>query len=308
VIQIVIVGSGVVGEATGKGFLKAGFPVQFVDINQNRVAALRSEGLEASTTIELPKRSVIFLTLPTPSRDRGYDLSNFTAGTTDVGLALSIWPGFHTVVVRSTVPPYTCEELVAPTLERASGLKAGSDFSLASAPEFLRAATALDDFVSPWMTVIASRCPETVERLVAMFKPFGGELRTFDNPAIAEMIKCSHNVFNAAKISFWNEMWLVCQRLGLDAGAVATTVARSAEGSINPLYGIRGGTPYGGACLPKEVAGFLGLGDTLGLRLDVVEGVHAINETIASMQVGQHTPLLQGGGMVFGVRDDAEVA
>jgi UDPglucose 6-dehydrogenase len=275
--QIVIIGSGVVGTATGQGFAQANMLVRFVDINPERVEALLDAGLDASTDIDLSTESILFLTLPTPSSGRGYDLSALVSGAAAVGAALKESGHRHTVVVRSTVPPGTCEELVRPTLEECSGLEAGVGFALASAPEFLRAASALEDFLSPWMTVIASREAKTVERLVGIFRPFGGEVRTFPDPAIAEMIKCTHNVFNAAKISFWNEVWLVCQRLGLDADAVARTVALSAEASTNPHYGIRGGQPFGGACLPKEVAGFLGLGDALGVELPVIEGVSAMN-------------------------------
>jgi UDPglucose 6-dehydrogenase len=281
--QIVIVGSGVVGTATGQGFSKAGFLVKFVDISSERIDALKEQGFDASSTIELGVPSVIFLTLPTPSVNRGYDLSAFMAGTKAVGTALKESSERHTVVVRSTVPPGTTDELVCPALEEASGLEVGSGFGLASAPEFLRAVSAVEDFLNPWMTVIASRDPETIKQLVTLFRPFGGELRTFSDPVTAEMIKCTHNVFNAAKISFWNEIWTVCSELGIDADSVATTVARSAEGSINTLYGIRGGAPYGGACLPKDVAGFLGLGDALGIELPVVEGVSAMNNLISEM-------------------------
>jgi UDPglucose 6-dehydrogenase len=283
--QIVIVGSGVVGTATGQGFSKAGFSVKFIDISAERIEALKEQGFDASSRIELDVPSVIFLTLPTPSVHRGYDLSAFVAGTKAVGAALKESSERHTVVVRSTVPPGTSDELVRPTLEEASGLEVGTGFALASAPEFLRAVSALEDFLNPWMTVIASRDPETVKQLVTLFRPFGGELRTFSDPVAAEMIKCTHNVYNAAKISFWNEMWTVCSELGVDADSVATTVARSAEGSINTLYGIRGGAPYGGACLPKEVAGFLGLGDALGIELPVVEGVNAMNNLISELVV-----------------------
>ena len=68
-----------------------------------------------------------------------------------------------------------------------------------------------------------------------LLAPFGGEVRTFDEPAAAEFVKCAHNIYNATKISFWNEMWLVAQSLGIDADPVASTVAASSEGSINPL-------------------------------------------------------------------------
>ena len=138
--------------------------------------------------------------------------------------------------------------------------------------------SAAEDFKNPWMTVIASRDPQTVERLRALLSPFGGDMRTFGNPAEAEFIKCSHNIFNAAKISFWNEMWLVAREIGLDLDPLAATVAKSAEGSINPQYGIRGGAPYGGVCLPKDTCGFLGFADTVGVDMPLLRAVVEVNE------------------------------
>jgi UDPglucose 6-dehydrogenase len=117
-----------------------------------------------------------------------------------------------------------------------------------------------------------------VERLRALLSPFGGDMRTFGNPAEAEFIKCSHNIFNAAKISFWNEMWLVAREIGLDLDPLAATVAKSAEGSINPQYGIRGGAPYGGVCLPKDTCGFLGFADTVGVDMPLLRAVVEVNE------------------------------
>src|SRR5882757_7904922 len=121
--RIYIVGSGVVGKATGLGVAE----------------------------------SYIFLTLPTPHHGQRYDLSAFEQGVRDVGAALKDATAMHTVVVRSTVPPRTTEDLVLPLLEAASGKQEGVGFSLASNPEFLRAASAADDFRWPWMTVIGAR-------------------------------------------------------------------------------------------------------------------------------------------------------
>ena len=279
--HIVVIGSGVVGTATGRGFLGAGHDVTFVDVLPNRIQALRDEGLRALDRIELPAEpAFIFLTLPTPHVGRRYDLSAFEAGVVSVGRALATSSAVHTVVVRSTVPPGTTSGSVLPTLERESGKVLGQGFTLAANPEFLRAASAADDFRWPWMTVIGSRSKRTQERLAELLRPFGGDMRVFDDPAIPEFIKCSHNIFNAAKISFWNEMWLVAQHLGLDLDAISSTVALSAEGSFNPLYGIRGGAPYGGACLPKDTNGFLGFASTQGLRMPLLEAVVEVNETL----------------------------
>jgi UDPglucose 6-dehydrogenase len=284
VADVVIIGSGVVGSSTGKGFAAAGHGVHFVDVDQGRVDALRREGYAATTSVDLPVQpAFVFLTLPTPNQGHRYDLSAFVSGTRAVGEALADAGAFHTVVVRSTVPPGTCEQVVQPLLEQVSGKRVNQGFALASNPEFLRAATALEDFLFPWMTVIGARSRSTVDRLCHLTKSFGGEVRTFDNPAAAEMVKCCHNIFNAAKISFWNEMWLVCQRLGLSADDIASTVSRSAEASTNPDYGIRGGAPYGGACLPKDTKGFLGLAERIGVPMPLLSAVVQVNDALEEL-------------------------
>jgi UDPglucose 6-dehydrogenase len=168
-------------------------------------------------------------------------------------------------------------------LEEASGRRLGPGFALASNPEFLRARSADEDFLHPWMTVIASRSRRTQERLVALLAPFGGELQRFDEPAVAELVKCSHNLFNAAKISFWNELWLVARRLEVDIDVVSRTVARSAEGSFNVLYGTAAGSPYDGACLPKDAKGFLGFADGIGVPMPLLEAVEAVNEHVRTV-------------------------
>ena len=299
--RIVIIGSGVVGSATGKGFARAGHDVTFVDIEEGRLDALRAEGHRAADHIDLSgPPAFVFLTLPTPNVGSAYDLSAFTAGTAAVGAALRHADAFHTVVVRSTVPPGTCQGLVRRTLESASGCRVGEGFALASNPEFLRAASAVEDFHSPWMTVVASQSQRTVQRLVALLRPFGGEIRTFSNPAEAELVKCAHNIYNATKISFWNEMWRVSQLLHLDADGVASTVARSAEGSTNPDYGIRGGAPYGGVCLPKDTKGFLGFSADAGIDMPLLAAVVEVNDrmgrmveaelTLAELELADHEP------------------
>jgi UDPglucose 6-dehydrogenase len=283
--RVFVVGSGVVGTATGMGFLAAGNTVTFIDISVPRVHGLRAQGLDARTELDLTSEpdSFIFLTLPTPNAGWGYDLGAFTAGCAAVGRALAGSSAQHTVVVRSTVAPGTTEGLVRPVLEENSGMTAGEGFRLASNPEFLRAVSAAEDFSHPWMTVIASRDLQTVARLRALLAPFGGEVRTFSDPAEAEFVKCAHNIFNATKISFWNEMWLVAQKIGLDLDPIAATVAKSAEGSINPQYGIRGGAPYGGVCLPKDTCGFLGYSDTIGVDMPLLRAVAETNDRLESV-------------------------
>ncbi|MGQ0743019.1 MAG: UDP-glucose/GDP-mannose dehydrogenase family protein [Acidimicrobiales bacterium] len=314
--SVLVIGAGVVGAATGAALAGRGHNVRFVDIDARRVSELIGAGFDATTTLSLgrslrsngdnglpsPMPEVIFLAVPTPNRGHCYDLGYLRAAVGSLGAALASYrsadprninnlddrDGFVApiVAVRSTVPPGTTDTVVTTLLEEATGTTEGELFLTASTPEFLRATTAADDAAAPWMTVIGARRPQARERLTQLFEPFGGELVVFDDPVTSEMIKCVHNVFNAAKISFWNEMWTVCRALGIDPDQVATTVARSAEGSFNPFYGIRGGAPFGGACLPKDSAGFLGVGADLGLHLRVTRAAVEVNDDIARL-VGQ---------------------
>jgi UDPglucose 6-dehydrogenase len=295
--RVFIVGSGVVGTATGRGLADAGHEVSFIDISAARIRQLLDWGLDARDRLDLANEpeSIIFLTLPTPHEGHKYDLSAFSAGTASVGEALKDATARHTVVVRSTVPPGSTEGLVRSMLEERSGKKAGEGFALASNPEFLRAVSAEKDFAHPWMTVIASRDEATLQRMTDLLTPFGGELRTFEDPASAELIKCAHNIFNATKISFWNEMWLVAQRLGVDLDGVASTVAKSAEGSINPKYGIRGGAPYGGMCLPKDTCGFLGFAETIGVEMPLLSAVVEVNDRLVALGAKELDPRTDGG-------------
>jgi UDPglucose 6-dehydrogenase len=284
----------VVGTATGEGFRSVGHELTYVDISPRRVEELRARGLDAQDRLELAGEppSFIFLTLPTPNVGLQYDLSAFTEGTAAAGRALRAAQNRHTVVVRSTVPPGTTEGVVLPLLEEQSGKTLGMGFALAAAPEFLRSASAAEDFRHPWMTVIASRSARTLVRMRELLAPFGGDVRTFPDPASAELVKCAHNLFNATKISFWNEIWLVAQRLGVEADPIAAAVAKSAEGSTNPHYGIRGGAPYGGMCLPKDTCGFLGFAAGIGLDVPLLRAVVEVNETMQQL-VGDETGLAQ---------------
>lgn len=295
--NIMIIGSGVVGTATGKGLATKGHQVTFVDIDVDRIEALRTDGFAARDDPELPSEpTTVFLTLPTPNDGRRWDLGPFSRGTRRLAEAMRGSAAFHTIVVRSTVPPGTCERVVQPILEKGSGRRTGEDFAIASNPEFLRAQCALEDFLNPWVTVIGSRSQRTLERLHDLLAPFGGEIRRFRDPAVAEYVKCAHNLFNATKISFWNELWRVGERLGLDSREISSVVARSAEGSFNPEYGIEPGRPYGGACLPKDTKGFLGFAEELGVDVPLLRAVDEVNELLASEVPGRPEVVIELDG------------
>jgi UDPglucose 6-dehydrogenase len=276
--QILIVGSGVVGQATGKGFTRKGHSVSYVDINAQTIARLRGQGLDAMTIgeVDWERIDVVMLAVSTPSVDGRIVLDYIEAAAQDVGRGLAQTDRFITVVVRSTVPPTTTERRITPILEQASGKGAGEGFGVAMNPEFLRQVSSEQDFARPWITVLGSSDPRTAELLDELYTSFGA-LIVRCSPTEAEMIKYVNNVYNAVKISYFNEVHQICQHLGIDSNLVGASVARSAESMWNPLYGIRGGVPYGGACLPKDTAAFLEFTRQNGWDHLMLEATMAVN-------------------------------
>jgi UDPglucose 6-dehydrogenase len=278
-----IVGSGIVGAATGIAFQELGHDVHFVDANPVRVQELAAEGLKATETLELSASldSFIIVCVSTPSTEAGYDLSQVRCALASIGAKIRETTGFHIVVMRSTVPPLTWVRVTIPALEAATGRSVGDGYEVASVPEFLRQATALEDSRSPRVTVIAAQDEQVRLKLTNLYSAFNGAIRSFDDPTVAETAKLANNCFNAAKISFANEIWKICTHLGIAQEQVAEVVAESAEGSYNKAYGILGGYPFGGACLPKDLDGFLGFGIESGLDLPLLTAVRTVNESTA---------------------------
>ena len=100
----------------------------------------------------------------------------------------------------------------------------------------------------------------------------------------AEATKYVANLFNATKISFFNEMHRVLSAVGVDPCVAAGAASLGAEGLWNPRYGTRGGAAFDGACLPKDAAGFLGFAEAMGLGelMPVLRAVIRVNEEIAA--------------------------
>lgn len=207
------------------------------------------------TQVQWDAWDVIMLTLPTPTREGGLVLDYLEAAALAVGKGLAETHKFVVIVVRSTVLPTTTENFLRPLLERTSGKQAGIDFGIAVNPEFLRQRSSEQDFDRPWITVLGTSDRLTSDIMHYIYSPFGS-LIVDCTPTEAEMIKYVNNVYNAVKISYFNEVHQICEQLNIDSSLVGAVVARSAESMWNPLYGTRGGAPYGGACLPKDTLAF----------------------------------------------------
>lgn len=279
--RMLIVGSGIVGQATGKGFAKKGHTVSYVDINPQIIERLRAEGHQAMLVqdVDWHHIDIALLAVPTPSVGGRIVLDYIEAAALDVGRGLAGVDHYMTVIIRSTVPPTTTDQRIIPILEHTSGKRAGTDFGVATNPEFLRAASSEQDFARPWITVLGTNDRRTAEIVDRIYAPFGA-LIVRCSPTEAEMIKYVNNVYNAVKISYFNEVHAICEQLGLDSNLIGAAVARSAESMWNPLYGTRGGVPYGGACLPKDTLAFLEFVREQGFAHRLLEATIEVNQRL----------------------------
>ena len=247
--RIFIVGSGVVGSATGRGLAAAGHTVTFVDIAPARLAELADEGLDARPALDLAgePESFIFLTLPTPNRGRGYDLTALRQGAEDVGRALAQADARHIVVVRSTVPPGTTEDVVRPILEDGSGLTAGEDFFLGYSPE------RIDPGNTTWTLVntpklVAGINAESAARINRFYRRLVKRTVLVPRPAEAELAKLLENTYRHVNIALVNELAIFAAELGIDVWEAIDAAATKPFGYMR----FDPGPGVGGHCLPVD--------------------------------------------------------
>jgi len=280
-MKISIVGCGNVGKATGIGLCKQGNDVIFHDIDEKKLFSLENEGYTVTrdVTDAIDKSTISFICVPTPTIDGKMDFRLIRDVATNVGSAICEKKGYHLVVVRSTVLPSTTRTKVIPLLEEVSNSKVGYDYGVCVNPEFLRQACALQDFLNPYRILIGEsdkRSGDILEKLYSAFKkPI---IRT--DLDTAEMIKYVANSFLATKISFFNEVHIICDQLQLDSDFISKVVAM--DNRIG-TYGIHGGHPFEGLCLPKDLEALINFIESKKLNPKILKAVRYVNKEIACM-------------------------
>ena len=295
-LRIGVIGAGVVGQATGKGLAHYGHKIVFCDANPARVEDLQQQGYFAVSPNDFiqHRNDATMICVGTPTNAMEIDLSHLRSACQLMASILQLTNEYHLVVVRSTLPPGTTQDLVIPLLEEGSGKLAGQDFGVCYNPEFLREVSALDDFVTPWVIVLGANDTGSERAARQIYEPISSRLEmpvTVTNLRSAEMIKYAHNLYNATKISYTNEIWSVCQDLSIDGDLVMSTISQSAEAMWNPNYGIKGGFPYGGSCLPKDTVAFLAFAEEHGLEMKLLDAVVQVNEQMDLRKPNQEKSL-----------------
>jgi GDP-mannose 6-dehydrogenase len=298
-MRIAVFGLGYVGSVTAANLAARGHTVIGVDTNPDKVASVQAgeapvlePGLpelvagtvaerrltateDAHAAVNASDLSLVCVGTPSAT-DGAIDTGALERVTTTIGRALAGRQRRHTVVIRSTTIPGTCEGLIAPLLEGASGLQVGADVGLAVNPEFMREGTSIEDFNNPPKTVVGGFDEASADVAASLYDDLNAPLFTLP-VRVAEMVKYADNAFHALKIGFANEVGVACRALAIDSREVMHVFCADHKLNISPAY-LRPGFAFGGSCLSKDLRALLHAARHADLELPILERILPSNE------------------------------
>ena len=223
---------------------------------------------------------VSFITVGTPSQPDGSVNLKFVEQTSkEIGKALKKKKDSHLVVVKSTVPPGTTNNLVKTNIEKQSGKTCSKHFQLCFNPEFLREGNAIYDTLHPDYIVIGEHDKKSGDTLEQVYKQFYSKntspiIRT--NLPTAELIKYANNAFLATKISLINTFANLCEKIpGADITKVAEAIGK--DHRINPHF-LNAGLGWGGSCFPKDLKAIIAHSKKLGYNPTLIQATQKANQ------------------------------
>ena len=312
-MNVSVFGLGYVGSVSAASFAADGHGVVGVDVNPAKVDSVNEgrspivePGLEdliragrntgrlratTSTADAVHATELSLVCVGTPSRKNGsLDLTYLERACEQIGDALRDKPGYHVVVVRSTVLPGTTHQVVIPALERMSGKRYGEGFGVSVNPEFLREGTALKDFRHPPLTLVGHNHAADAAGTSALYGRLDAPLVT-TSIRVAEMMKYTSNTWHALKVCFANEIGNLCKRLDVDSHEVMSIFCRDDKLNLSPYY-LKPGFAFGGSCLPKDVRALQYRAKEVDLDMPVIQSILGSNR----MQIDHALDLVMQSG------------
>lgn len=291
-MKVVMIGAGYVGLVSGACFAEFGVEVTCIDVDAEKIRKLEAgkipiyePGLEDLVTDNVKNQrlsfttdydaiseaDLVFIAVGTPTRrGDGYaDLTYVYQAARDIAARLQ---GYTVIVDKSTVPVGTARQVKRVIKET----NPEADFDVASNPEFLREGAAIGDFMRPNRVVIGVESDRARALLNNLYRP----LNLIETPILmtglesAELIKYASNAFLATKISFINEISVLCEAVGADVHAVAKGMGldqRIGRKFLHP------GPGYGGSCFPKDTQALVRIAQENGVSSRIVESVIEVN-------------------------------
>ena len=303
-MKISIFGLGYVGSVSAACFGLMGHEVIGVDIKKDKVDSINSgiapiyeSGLndilgplvfsrkvKATTDVKLAidASDISLICVGTPSNaDNSVNTKFVLSICEEIGKYVSLKEEFHTIVIRSTIPPGTIHDILIPHIENKFGIICGDDFGFAMNPEFLREGSAIKDFFNPGRIIIGSSDKRTYEVVSSIYN--SSSEHVVDSPVfnvpvkLAEMCKYVDNTFHALKVAFSNEIGVIAKEYGIDSSLLMDIFCKDRKLNLSPYY-LAPGFSYGGSCLPKDLAGLVNFSRELGLETPIINSIEKSNK------------------------------
>lgn len=261
--EIGIIGQGFVGNSVREG-LKGFFQIHTFDLIKEKSSVTNIQEL-------FKKSDVIFVCLPTPMKSSG------ECDTKIVDSVLTELNGYgkKTIILKSTVPPGTCEALS----------NKHTNLNIVFNPEFLTEANAVNDFINQDRIILGGNSTEALDSVEELFRvAFNNVPIIKTDTKTAEMVKYITNCFLATKVSFANNIYDICNAFGIDydnAIDIAKLDKRLGD-SHWMVPGPDGDRGYGGHCFPKDMGALVYHASTVGYYPHVIATAITVNNTIRS--------------------------
>ncbi|NHM31137.1 UDP-glucose dehydrogenase family protein [Neobacillus terrae] len=289
--NIAVIGTGYVGLVTGVCLSEIGHSVICIDVDKEKVKKMKAgippiyePGLEelmhkniknghldftSDYAKGLKNAEVIYITVGTPQDiDGSANLQYIKQAAKEIAIHVT-----HDVIVatKSTVPVGT-NELVYKIIQE--NLKENVQVDIVSNPEFLREGFAIYDTFNNDRTVIGTNQDHAVKIMEEIYQPLNVPIFKTDIRS-AEMIKYASNAFLATKISFINEIAVICERIGANVEDVAYGMGQDSR--IGPRF-LEAGIGYGGSCFPKDSIALVRLAENANYSFKILNSVIEVNK------------------------------
>jgi UDP-N-acetyl-D-glucosamine dehydrogenase len=264
-VKIAVIGMGYVGLPLAMVFAQAGVEVVGIeavaercrqindgqsyiqDVSSADLQRMVDKGLLSATTDYAATEdcAAAIICLPTPlNANREPDLSIVVSAAEE--LAPHLRAG-QLVTLESTTYPGTTRDVLAPILERGSGLKAGADFFLAFSPE--RVDPGRTDYTTKTTPkVVGGYSSACTARALEVYGQALDHLVPVSTPEVAEMTKLLENIFRSVNIALVNELAMLCDRMQIDVWEVIEAAASKPFGFMK----FQPGPGLGGHCIPVD--------------------------------------------------------
>lgn len=295
-MNITVIGAGYVGLVTSACFAELGNQVTCVDVNEQKILNLKQgllpiyePGLDLMVTSNVQQGRlhfvtslsamtvephVIFIAVGTPSNKEGAaDIQYVLEAARHIGKRIN---DYCVIVDKSTVPVGMADLVTDIIQQELKQRNLTIPFDVVSNPEFLREGAAIEDFMRPDRVIVGLSSNNAKNIMLDLYLPIlrSPERLYFMNVKDAEMTKYAANAMLATRISFMNEMAVLCDRMGVDIEKVRIGIgsdSRIGNAFLNP------GCGYGGSCFPKDVRALVKMAEQHGVDPMILHAVEKRN-------------------------------